>query len=339
MKIGYGNINSIRSKTENDDILKLLTGFDMFWLSELKTDSDIHIPGFKCFRNNVRYDTHGGVALFIKHCLESEVKGVKYVKDDAVFVSFMYSPDVVFAGWYIPPIDSKYADNHIFANMSSHLCYENRSVVMVGDFNAKIKERNVTIKNKLYTYSTHNHPQNQYGEMIQCIAKDNDMVLLNGLNRERNRLDDSLTYRKKDQWVSCLDLMFCSVELLHNVENFEVMQGNCRLPSDHAVISASLKMPCHIDLKKLLQRAVLLNEYDVQCKPNKRGIKFCQIDPIVFMRGMEKVVLPELSIQTLNLSLNTLAHSMYESAANSLLPRKEWDTELSRWRRLLESDS
>ena len=59
----------------------------------------------------------------------------------------------------------------------------------------------------------------------------------------------------------------------------------------------------------------------------------------LFIKEMEKVVLPELSTETLDTCLETLAPSMYESAANSLCPRKEWDTELSRWRRLLESGS
>ena len=102
MRIGYWNINSIRSKTENDDVLKFLTRFDIFWLSELKTDSDIHIPAYKCFRNEMRYDTHGGIALFVKHCLANEVKELKYIKDDAIFVKFASAPDIVFVGWYIP---------------------------------------------------------------------------------------------------------------------------------------------------------------------------------------------------------------------------------------------
>ena len=74
MNLAYWKINSIRSKTENDDILKLLTNFDIFWISELKTDTDVHIPGFKCYRSDNRQANHGGIGLFVKYSLVDEVK-------------------------------------------------------------------------------------------------------------------------------------------------------------------------------------------------------------------------------------------------------------------------
>ena len=61
---------------ESDDILKLLSEFDMFWIAELKTDSDVHVPGYQCFRNDERYSTHGGVALFVKYYLINDIKEV-----------------------------------------------------------------------------------------------------------------------------------------------------------------------------------------------------------------------------------------------------------------------
>ena len=96
--MGYWNINAIHSRTESDNILKLLNKFDFFWIAELKTDSDVHIPGYKCFRNDERYDTHGGVALFVKYYLVNVVKEVRYIKDDAVLVIFKSAPDIIFSG-------------------------------------------------------------------------------------------------------------------------------------------------------------------------------------------------------------------------------------------------
>ena len=97
-------------------------------------------------------DRHGGIGLFVKYSLVDEVKNVDFIGDDAVFVSFITIPNVLFSGWYVTPSDSRYACNDVFASMSSKLFDEDRSMVLLGDFNAKIKDRNVTIKDKTYTY-------------------------------------------------------------------------------------------------------------------------------------------------------------------------------------------
>ena len=44
-------------------------------------------------------------------------------------------------------------------------------------------------------------------------------VLTTGMNY----LDDSLTYRKRNVWVSQLDLMFCSQDLLQSVTEFKII--------------------------------------------------------------------------------------------------------------------
>ena len=324
---------------ESDDILKLLSEFDMFWIAELKTDSDVHVPGYQCFRNDERYSTHGGVALFVKYYLINDIKEVRYVRDDAVLVSFKSAPDVLFSGWYVPPSDSRYADNHVFATMSSLLCGEERSMILVGDFNAKIQDRNAIIKNKSFTYTSQVHPQNLYGETMLSIAKRNNLVLLNGLNMGRYSFDDSLTYRKRNEWISRLDLLFCSENMLKSIKSFKVMQGNCCLPSDHAILSCSLTVPHRINLEMLSQRALWLNHYEVPIVSCKRGIKYSQIDSAKFVSIMENVALPELNINNLDNCVDFLAQHMYEGAENSLLPSKVWDTELERWRRLMKSDS
>ena len=312
----------------------------MFWLSELKTDTDIHIPGYKSFRNSERYDTHGGIALFIKYSLAAGVKEIKYVKDDAVLVSFASAPNVLFSGWYIPPSDSKYADNRIFASMSSLLRGEDRSVIMVGDFNAKIRDKSCTIGDRTFSYNTSQiKNQNHYGERMQCISEENELVLLNGLHMNANSLDDSLTYRKRNKWTSQLDLMFCSEGLLKHVTNFEIIQGNCCLPSDHAIVSCVFTIPRHVNPNVLLQRALWLNEYEVPSAPCRRGIKYNQIDPDAFSDYLETLLLPELSTENLDTCMEFLSQNIYDAAANSLLPLKEWNTDIARWRRLMESDS
>ena len=212
--------------------------------------------------------------------------------------------------------------------------------MLVGDFNAKIKERDIVIKNKSFCYTSRDHPQNSYGDTMLSVAKRNYLILLKGLNMGSFAFDDSLTYRKKNVWISRLDLLFCTQDILKFVKNFEVVQGNCCLPSDHAVLSCSVSAPRHrVNLNALLQRALWLNQYDVPSVPCKRGIKYCQIGSYKFLENIENIDLPELTTESLDHCVEFLAHHMHESAENSLLPPKVWDTELERWKRLMKSDS
>ena len=133
--------------------------------------------------------------------------------------------------------------------------------------------------------------------------------------------------------------MFCSEDLLKDVTDFEIVQGNCRLPSDHAIVSCAFTIPRRVNANMLLQRAVWLNEYDVHTAPCRRGIKYKQIDPNAFMDYMETLPLPEISTENLDTCMEFLSQNMYAGATNSLLPLKEWDTDIARWRRLMESDS
>ena len=174
---------------------------------------------------------------------------------------------------------------------------------------------------------------------MQCIAEQNELVLLNGLKMGMSLFDDSLTYRKRHEWISQLDLMFCSDDLLKHATEFKVIQGNFSLPSDHAIVSCEFRAPSCINPYTLLQRAIWLNEYDVPNSASRRAIKYNQIDPVAFTDYMTTFDLPEVSSEALDSCLEFLSQSMYDGAKNSLLPPKEWDTSIARWRRLLESDS
>jgi exonuclease III len=328
----------VRSKIENDDILQLLTTFDVIWLSELKTDSDVHIPGFKTYRNKERYSNHGGIGLFIKYSLADDVENVQFCGDDAVLVTFKTIPDVVFSGWYVAPSDSRYATNDVFASMSAKLS-EDRNVVMLGDFNAKIKDRNAVLDHPAYAYNNDNHPHNNYGDILECITRDNKLVLLNGLKYDNKLFDDSLTYRMRNEWKSRLDLMICSQSLLESIDHFKILQGDCKLPSDHAIITSQLTVQYRVNMLDIYRRAILLNEYEVPISPGRRGIKMDQIDELTFVENLMKLTPPEVSTDNLDECIKFLGDGMYSCAEMSLIPPKEWDLSKSRWRRLLESEN
>ena len=310
----------------------------MFWISELKTNDDIHIPGYKYYRNNKRYANHGVIGLFVKYALVKDVKNVEFVGDDGIYVSFINIPSIIFSGWYVTPSDSIYASNDIFASISSKLSDEERSVILFGDFNAKIKNRNVFMKDKAYLYTDDNQPQNSYGDILQSIAEENDIIIVNGLIGENRKFDDSLTFKKKETWISRLDLMLCSYDIIPLIDTFKVIKEH-HLPSDHAIISCSIKFTCNVNIKKTLERAVWLNEYDVCKLKNKRGITYDNIDTRTFKENLKNLTLPEINENTIESSLNFLAENLYRCAEQSLKSKeRHWDMNTERWKRLIDSN-
>ena len=79
LKLCYWNIHNVTDKLENDYVIRVLCETNIIWLSEVKSDRDVHLPGYKAFRNSVRYANHGGITLLIKDNLVEYVNEIKYV--------------------------------------------------------------------------------------------------------------------------------------------------------------------------------------------------------------------------------------------------------------------
>ena len=133
--------------------------------------------------------------------------------------------------------------------------------------------------------------------------------------------------------------MFCSEKLIESVSSFEVVQGNCKLPSDHAMITSTVTTRYKINMRDVHQRAVWLNEYPVPTATCRRSIKMDQIDEEIFVESLGKLTPPEVSIDNLNDCVKFLGDSMYSCAEMSLTSSKEWDLSEARWKRLIDSEN
>ena len=236
LKFCYWNVHNVKDKLENDYVIKALSKVDVIWLSELRSDFDIHLPGYRSFRNSVRYPNHGGIILLIKDYLSDQINEIKFNNDDFIYFSFISIPDVAFCGVYSPPDDSKYFDMKVFAELNAMIMDSGNKYVVMIDMNAKIKDRERLLKemNNL-SYTPYQKSNNSNGDIISSICVDGDLILLNNLKFKDKCFSDQLTFRKKESWISQLDLCALSKELLDNVSLFEINQ-NLLLPSDHASI-------------------------------------------------------------------------------------------------------
>ena len=99
------------------------------------------------------------------------------------------------------------------------------------------------------------------------------MVVLNNLVYKGKNFSDSLSFRKKERWISQLDLCACSLELIDSIKNINPDQ-NVKLPSDYAIVS----MDIEFDNRCVPARA--LQEHNIPTVANKakKAIPLCKVD-------------------------------------------------------------
>ena len=104
----------------------------------------------------------------------------------------------------------------MFACIPAAILDTGRRFILMGDWNAKIKNRFEILKsNNRFSYTPDGEPGNWSGAVLQSLCC--DLVVLNNLIYKGKLFSDSLTFRKKDIWLSQLDMCICSRDLIDNI--------------------------------------------------------------------------------------------------------------------------
>ena len=107
------------------------------------------------------------MALFIKDAAAKYINTIDFCGDDGIYASFTHIPNIIFSGWYVPPSDSLYYTNDVFASLTSKIHGENRLIIMFGDFNAKIRNYNEILQSdSLYNYKFSDEMRNSNGDLL-----------------------------------------------------------------------------------------------------------------------------------------------------------------------------
>ena len=148
--------------------------------------------------------------------------------------------------------------------------------------------------------------------------------------------NDSLTYRKANEWISMLDICIISSQVLSNVKLFTV-HHDLTLTSDHAIISLTFSHKNLSDCKAVLTRAINLSEYNVpQKKSFQKGIRCDVLDKKSVTEQFKKVIPPP--VNDVDISIKWINDKMYEIARNSIKQDTDkWYVSISSWSRLLDS--
>ena len=252
--LGYWNINGVRNKLENDNVLATVMKYDILWVSEIKSPTNANLPGYTAYRNKERYVNHGGICLYVKNCLVRSISSVRFDGDDAIWLNFYFQPDISFGAFYIPPADSSYYTPQVFAKLQSKLKTEVEMCIVFGDFNAKIDCLNDLVTNETrFRYPDQfQQRNNSHGAILKSICIDNNLLVANNLVTSTRTFDNGATYKCKGEWISQIDLSLISTKLVDNIEQFNVNRES--LPSDHAIIEVELQVD-DTDMENIAIRA------------------------------------------------------------------------------------
>ena len=156
-----------------------------------------------------------------------------------------------------------------------------------------------------------------------------------------------LTFRRKNQWISEVDLCVISRELIHSLSKFEVNQ-DCSLPSDHAPIGVCIDVSTisYMKLDSILFRASSLGDHAVlhskKSKPRimMRPIKYSNINQELFVTNIGMQDPPQFhgDIQS---AVAQITEAIYQCASDSIVETEVPSQEETqpRWQRIIDSQS
>ena len=272
------------------------------------------------------------------------VNEIKYVNDDIICVSFNFMPEIPFCGCYSPPSDSKYFDMNVFAEMNSIIPDSGNRFVIFGDFNAKVKDREGLLRESdNMNYYTHENNSNSNGEYLRSICVDSDLIVLNNLKYYENYFSDLSTFRRRNIWISQLDLCIISKSIINQVTSFDVNQ-DLLLPSDHAPIILGVDVNyIGSSYESLLKSSKSLIEPGTGKTNNAKRRKAIHIGNINIEELSKRACehpppTPPTSLVDFQDYCDRVYSDLYElSFASINKEEKLWDTDMSRWKRLLNS--
>ena len=308
------------SKLESELVRDWCSLHDIVVLSETKTTASPSVPGFVAVNNSKH--RHGGVAVLIKRYLYPSVCHLDIDDEGTVWFELSCIPGVIFCGMYNEPSDSSYFWPETFASIPAHLESGKLSVI-VGDMNARLGSRiHLLDEANGLTHDIVDNTVNSNGRALvqTCIA--NQLTPINNLKIGDRVWKGNLTYRKKQRWISEVDLCLVFSPLAEAVSHFAVDQ-NLKYPSDHAPVSVGIDFSCCINscrIDELVERSKMLGSYEhllINKNHTKRPIPYRFIDRELFIQNIDETPLPDVEGATVDDILENVSDELYKCAARS----------------------
>uniref|UniRef100_A0A0P4VRG8 Reverse transcriptase domain-containing protein n=1 Tax=Scylla olivacea TaxID=85551 RepID=A0A0P4VRG8_SCYOL len=349
------NVNGVCTKLEKGNVHQLLCGYDIIAINEVKTQLPVNLSGYKLYRSDVVGSAaRGGTVVLVKNWLSESVFGVDTSKGDQVWMQMRNIPGVLFGFCYIPPSDSQYYSLSAFSYIKEKLSeFMPKGHIIIGDMNARFGKN---VKDLLAPLNVSNSDELSYpfvaddinvpndnAQLLSAICVENSMLVMNNLKTEQKHFLGNKTFRRRDAWISEVDVCMASCTMIRYIDDFSVVQ-RVDLPSDHAPITLTVS-GTGMDLDNLIDRTRQLGDhaalYSVSVKKNlfRRPLKFMNIDKEVFSNVISQKDLNffngNVEISEVESGITNALYSCVQQSVCRNQRSEQVDMQLGRWERLL----
>ena len=188
---------------------------------------------------------------------------------------------------------------------------------------------------------------NSHGRKLLRICKATNVIVVNNLHTADIHFRGGLSFRKKQRWLSEIDLCLCSVITVERIHDITVNK-DLLMPSDHAPLSVTLLYQHVIEPSELYRSTVELTDYShfnasvrkIFCK---RAIRMGDMNQELFMSHIQAVQLQDLDPHNINVDqlVSGLNELFYSVAKKSKIDRSYNggnNNHLDRWDRLIREN-
>ena len=325
----------------------MLLKYGIVILTEIKTSKKLSTSGFTIYQNSAKAGHRGGLALLVKHCFTKFIKNIDKSYENVISYELEFLPNVVFIGCYIAPSDSIYYDAAIFGYIQGIIKKDvSKTYVMVGDLNSRVGNPGERLENRgtLHYTGCEDTVLNSNGKSILQICKDEKLVVVNNLEYNEKHHKSSLSFRKKQRWISEPDLLIISKKGLRFIESFKMVQyfEGRHLYSDHGLIDFQIDITkCRLSTKLLKRRAENLGRSTYEFKSIKveRSLRMalCNKDEIksYFAQNVPPVI---SGLESVDEVIENFTKTVFKVMKTNKLKKpvvvNEWGNQ-ERWKRLL----
>ena len=202
----YWNINGRFAFLKDTNILAWLNNSNLIFLSAHFTKGQIFdIYGYNVYHNSnsdvLDTKSRGGISYFIKNNIHPHVKTVNITFDYHIVVDFKNNYRIV--GSYIPPIDSIYYNESIYADIPYFINHIDSDAVIIGggDLNSRIgncKRTPFNVSNCFYRPNP-DTTVNSHGLFLKRLCSAYKYFILNNLTVGDRNFDGDFTVEKANR--------------------------------------------------------------------------------------------------------------------------------------------
>ena len=289
----------------------------------------------------------GGVVMLIRQRLLRFVEKVTMNVDGQIWLLLTFLSSIQLGGVYVAPCDSPYFEQAQWGAVAAHIA-ESPNTIVMGDLNARVGTPQLRdAEGRSYEYrGVKDHTVNAHGRHLLNMCGESGMVICNHLVNGQKNFGGDLSFRRRRQWISEIDLCLAKPTMLSKISDLAIRQDIHG--SDHAPLCVSLDMAGVdlTDVEDLRRRSAELGmPYAVTEPPIKlsRSPKHTEVDKERLAALLQDTPPPQLPEDHADVDLESATREACDAvsaaAQRCRLPRAarqpQWDAAQPRWERIL----